>query len=162
MGSEMCIRDRFLGVAILKGFDAQMNTIGLIYALISAVLTGLVFIIIRKIGTNDHPQVVVNYFMVISAILGGVLSISNWINPEGWQWLVLLGLGVFGYFGQLYMTKAFQETEINQVAPLKYIEVIFTMIIGAIWLDEIYGFWSLFGILLIILGLTFNVFVKRK
>ena len=74
---------------------------------------------------------------------------------------MLLGLGVFGYFGQYYMTKAIQISEVNQVAPLKYIEVIFTMIIGAIWLDETYTMISLLGILLILVGLILNFVVKR-
>lgn len=158
----LCFGIAFIGVVILKGFDNQVNNIGLIYAVISALFTGLVFIFIRKIGTDDHPIVIVNYFMIISAILGGVLAISNWTNPIGIEWLLLLCLGVYGYFGQVYMTKALQTTEINQVAPLKYIEVIFTMIIGAVWLQETYTLLNLFGILLIITGLVLNVVVKRR
>lgn len=150
----------FVGVLLLKGFDTQIHNIGLLYALLSAVFTGLVFIIIRKIGTKDHPLVIVNYFMIIAAIIGGILSIPNWIQPIGMEWLILLSIGVFGYYGQFYMTKAFQIKETTLVAPLKYIEVIFTMIIGVIWLDEIYQAWSLIGVLLIITGLTLNVFRK--
>ncbi|WP_055443939.1 DMT family transporter [Lacinutrix himadriensis] len=157
-----CFGIAFLGVVLLKGFDNQINNIGLTLAVISAIFTGLVPIIIRKIGTKDHPIVIVNYFMIISAIIGGLLAINNWKNPIGIEWLLLLSLGVFGYFGQVYMTKALQSSEINQIAPLKYIEVIFTMIIGAIWLQESYSLLSLFAILLIIIGLVLNVMVKQS
>lgn len=152
----------FLGVVILKGFDTQINTIGLLLAVASAVFSGLVFIIIRKIGDSEHPIVIINYFMAIATIIGGILSINNWIAPEGIEWLFLLSLGVFGFFGQLYMTKAFQETETNQVAPLKYMEVIFTMIFGAVWFNETYTFWSIIGILLILVGLTLNILAKNR
>lgn len=152
----------FLGVVILKGFDTQINTIGLLLAVASAVFSGLVFIIIRKIGDSEHPIVIINYFMAIATIVGGILSINNWIAPEGIEWLFLLSLGVFGFFGQLYMTKAFQETETNQVAPLKYMEVIFTMIFGAVWFNETYTFWSIIGILLILVGLTLNILAKNR
>jgi drug/metabolite transporter (DMT)-like permease len=158
----LCFGIAFLGVVLLKGFDNQINNIGLTLAVISAIFTGLVPIIIRKIGTKDHPIVIVNYFMIISAIIGGLLAINNWKNPIGIEWLLLLSLGVFGYFGQVYMTKALQSSEINQIAPLKYIEVIFTMIIGAIWLQETYSLLSLFAILLIIVGLVLNVMVKQS
>ncbi len=157
-----CFAIAFLGVVILKGFDSQINNMGLLYAVLSAIFSGIVFIIIRKIGNSDHPLVIVNYFMIIATILGGALAINNWITPKGIEWLLLLSLGVFGYYGQFYMTKAFQGAEINQVAPLKYIEVVFTLIIGVIWLEEIYTFWSVLGILLIIAGLTLNVVVKGK
>ncbi|WP_028282135.1 DMT family transporter [Olleya marilimosa] len=157
-----CFLLAFMGVVILKGFDSNIDTIGLLYALLSAVFTGLVYIIIRKIGNSDHPIVIVNYFMIISAIIGGVLSIKHWTNPQGLEWLLLLSLGIFGYFGQVYMTKALQTTEVNQVAPLKYIEVVFTMLIGAIWFKEIYTLISLLGIILIIVGLTLNIVLKTK
>ena len=152
----------FSGVLVLKGFDNKLQVEGLVFALISALFAGLVFITIRKIGSKDHPVVVVNYFMIISAVVGGFLSIGNWIMPQGNQWFVFLGLGVFGYFGQLYMTKALQVSETNQVAPLKYLEVIFTMLIGLFWFNEDYTLWTILGITLIISGLVFNFFIKRK
>ncbi|MBU2927958.1 DMT family transporter [Winogradskyella psychrotolerans] len=152
----------FLGVVILKGFDSETPLEGLMYALISALFSGLVFITIRKIGNDDHPVVVVNYFMVISTVIGGILAINSWIMPIGVEWLILMSLGVFGYFAQLYMTKAMQIGETNQVAPLKYLEVIFTMIMGLVWFGETYTMFSLVGILLIIFGLTLNVVTKKK
>lgn len=99
--------------------------------------------------------------MIISAVVGGLLCINQWTTPVGKDWLLLLSLGVFGYFAQLYMTKAMQQAETNQIAPLKYLEVIFTMIIGLIWFEEVYTVWSLLGIFLILIGLTLNVILKR-
>jgi len=158
----VCFAIALSGVFILKGFDSEVNGVGLLYAILSSLFTGLVFIIIRKIGHHDHPIVVVNYFMIIAAILGGVFAIPQWVNPIGFEWFALLILGVFGYFGQYYMTKAFQLGEVNQIAPLKYIEVIFTMLIGVIWLGELYSFISLLGVSLILLGLILNFIIKRK
>ncbi len=152
----------FMGVLVLKGFDEQINTYGLILVLIAAVFSGLVYTIINKIGTGDHPVVVVNYFMVIATLVGGILSINNWNNPVGVEWLLLGSLGVFGYFGQVYMTKAFQTAATNQVAPFKYLEVVFTLAFGLLWFDDIYSIWSLIGIILIIGGLILNILYKSK
>jgi len=152
----------FLGVLIIKGLDEQVDTFGLMLVLIAAVFSGLVYTIINKIGTGDHPVVVVNYFMVIATTVGGILSISNWKTPIGLEWILLASLGIFGYFGQLYMTKAFQTAKTNQVAPLKYLEVIFTLMFGLLWFDEVYTVWSLVGIALIIGGLILNVYYKER
>ncbi|WP_156168910.1 DMT family transporter [Kordia jejudonensis] len=152
----------FCGVLVLKGFDTQIGTIGLLFAVISAFFSGLVFITIRKIGSSDHPVVVVNYFMMIAVLVGGILCIPYWKTPLGWEWALLLSLGIFGYVGQLYMTKALQLAETNKAAPLKYIEVIFTMLIGLSWFNESYTLWSLLGILLIVIGLTLNTYTKTK
>lgn len=152
----------FLGVLLMKGFDTEVNSLGMLYILGSAIFSGLVFILIRKIGSHDHPLVVVNYFMVISALASGLFTLLYWKTPEGTEWLFLLSLGLFGYVGQFFMTKAFQSAQTNFVAPLKYLEVIFTMVLGLIWFKEIYSTWALAGILLVIVGLSLNTFLKRK
>ncbi len=152
----------FSGVVVLKGFDTEMSTIGLLYILISAVFSGMVYVLLRKIGDRDHPVVVVNYFMVISTVVGGVLMIGDWVQPTTYEWMMLGSLGIFGYIGQLNMTKAFQYAEANLVAPMKYIEVIFTMLIGIIWFGDVYTIYSLLGIVLIMIGLVLNVLIKKK
>lgn len=151
----------FIGVLILKGIDGAVNTLGLLYALGSSIFAGLVYISIRKIGDADHPVVVVNYFMVISTLIGGLFTFYYWVTPQGWEWLIFASLGVFGYAAQLYMTKAFQAAETNEVAPLKYAEVIFTMLIGLVWFGETYPLSSLLGIFLIVSGLTLNTLSKK-
>lgn len=152
----------FVGVVVLKGFDGQVSFVGLSLAMGAAIASGLVFILINKIGQGDHPVVVVNYFMLIATLVGGVLAIPYWVMPTGLEWLFLLSLGVFGFFGQLYMTKAFQGAKTNLVAPFKYMEVLFTGAIGFWWFDELYGMWSLLGIFLIVGGLVLNVWYKSR
>lgn len=151
-----------LGVFVLKGFDNQIHTFGLVLVLLASILSGLVFVIINKIGKTEHPIVVVNYFMVFASILGGILSINNWENPKGNEWLFLMLLGVFGYYGQVFMTKAFQTASTNIVAPIKYFEVIYTATFGVFLFGEIYTFYSFLGIALIIGGLILNVWYKSK
>ncbi len=153
----------FGGVVILKGFDNQVSVTGLILVFISAIFSGLVYVLLSKIGNTEHPLVVVNYFMVISVIIGGILSIRTWVNPIGIEWGMLFGLGVFGYFGQLFMTKAFQTvSSASQIAPLKYLETIFTLLFGIFIFSEVYTFLSILGIVLIITGLILNAKFKAK
>ena len=152
----------FLGVLVLKGLDSQINSTGLMLVIIAAITSGLVYVIISKIGNSEHPVVVVNYFMVIATITGFVLSINNWVNPVGIEWLLLFSLGIFGYFGQVFMTKAFQNGKTDQIAPIKYVEVIFTVMFGLFLFDEIYSIWSLLGISLIIGSLILNVIYKAR
>tara|TARA_B110000240_G_scaffold97262_1_gene110102 strand:- start:694 stop:1533 length:840 start_codon:yes stop_codon:yes gene_type:complete len=152
----------FVGVLLIKGLGTDVNSIGLILVFVSAISLGLIFVVIRKIENSENPLIIINYFMMMAFLFGGVLSINNWKTPNLIEWLLLLSLGFFGYAGQLYMTKAFQSSETSLVAPLKYLEVIFMIIIGAIWFDEIYNLWSLFGIFLILIGLVYNIYLKRK
>jgi drug/metabolite transporter (DMT)-like permease len=151
-----------IGVLIIKGFGAHVHTIGLILILISALFHGFVFVLIRKIGDRENPFVIINYFMIMAFVFGGIMSINHWRNPNLSEWILLLSLGVFGYIGQLYMTKAFQANETNVVAPLQYLEIVFTMIIGVLWFGDVYNLWTLLGIFLILFGLIYNIYLKRK
>jgi drug/metabolite transporter (DMT)-like permease len=152
----------FVGVLFVKGFDTTINSVGLLLVILSALFLGLIFVVIRKMGTKENPLIIINYFMVMAFVFGGVMSINHWRNPDAIEWILLLSLGIFGYAGQLYMTKAFQSQATSLIAPLKYLEVIFMIIIGATWFGEVYSFWTLFGISLILLGLVYNVFLKNK
>ncbi len=152
----------FVGVLIIKGFGVDVNTVGLLLIMTSAIFLGLIFVIIRKIGNSENPLVIINYFMILAFVFGGIMSIDNWIMPNNLQWLLLLSTGVFGYIGQLYMTKAFQSNETNLIAPLKYLEVIAMIIIGAFWFDEVYNIWSLVGVFLILVGIIYNIYIKNR
>jgi drug/metabolite transporter (DMT)-like permease len=151
----------FGGVIILKFSEIEINSLGLSLILGSAFFGGLVYILLNKIGTTEHPLTVVNYFMVFCTIIGGVISIFNWKTPLKEDWLPLLSMGLYGFYGQLYMTKAFQIASVNIIAPLKYIEVIFSVVVGVILLQEVYDIWSILGILMIILGLVLNIIYRK-
>lgn len=152
----------FMGVMVLKGFDSSIPIVGLVLIMLASIFSGLVFIIIRKIGQREHPVVIVNYFMCIATVVGGVLSIFDWKTPNVNDLLMLLSLGVFGFFGQLFMTKAFQLGETSLVAPIKYIEVVFAIIVGVGFLGETYSYWSFVGMAMIICGLLLNIWYKNK
>ena len=59
------------------------------------------------------------------------------------------------------MTKAYQIGAANKVVPLKYVEVIFTMVLAIIWFGDIYPILSVFGTILVIIALILNVLFKK-
>jgi drug/metabolite transporter (DMT)-like permease len=152
----------FIGVLIIKGFGADVELAGLFFVIFSAIFLGIIFVVIRKIGNTEHPLVIINYFMIMAFVFGGLMCLKYWEQPTLGDWVLFISTGVFGYFGQLYMTKAFQLAETNLVAPIKYLEVIITIIIGTFWFGDVYNSWTLLGILLILSGLIYNIYIKRK
>lgn len=152
----------FVGVFLLKGFDTRIETFDLFLGISGALAAGIVYVIIRKIGQSEHPMVIVNYYMFTAAVLAGLAMIPFWQNPTLEEWWLLISIGVLGYFGQVYMTKAFQIEEASRVAQIRYIEVIYSLIIGLVWFGEGYNFLSLLGILLILGNMVLNVVYKAK
>lgn len=152
----------FLGVYLIKNYDASGSNFGVFLVLLAAFFSAVVYILISKIGNKDHPVVVVHYFMLIATLVGGVGSLFFWRSPSLDELILLLSLGVFGFFGQLYMTKAFQNAEAHMVAPFKYVEVIFTLLFGVFILHENYELLHLVGTFLVIVSLVFNVLYKTR
>ena len=151
----------FCGVLLIKGFDSRITGLGLLVITTTAFFSGVVYILIRMIGDSEHPIVIVNYFMVISTLVGGTACLFNWVSPEGIEWLYLCSMGVFGFIAQYFMTLAFQKTETNIISPFKYAEAIFTLIAGWLIFGEYQSLIAILGILLIIAALIANVLVKR-
>ena len=152
----------FTGVFLIKSYDPSGSNFGVFLVLVAAFFSAVVYILISKIGKKDHPVVVVHYFMVTATLVGGVGCIFFWVRPDLEDLLLLSSLGFFGFFGQLFMTKAFQNAEAHMVAPFKYVEVLFTIIFGFFVLKEEYDFYQFLGTFLVILGLVLNVWYKSK
>lgn len=151
-----------VGVALLKGYDSRIEKLPLILSLIAAVVGGLAFLFIRKIGSEEHPLVIVIYYMGLTTISMGILMIPFWRWPNPEEFLLLFSIGLSGYIGQYLMTQAMQAEAVSRIAPLKYLELVYALLIGLLWFEETYLLWSFVGISLIMSGMILNVFFTKK
>lgn len=150
------------GVYFVKGFEQNISSVGILFALLSAISIGLIFVITSKIGNSENSLVIVNYFMFLTLVFGAFTSFSYWIIPNLKELLLLLFSGVFGFIGVFYMTKSFQNSKVNLVAPIKYLEVFLAIIIGFFYFDENYTIFTLTGVILILIGIVSNLYFSFK
>ena len=61
-----------------------------------------------------------------------------WRMPLNYEWFAVCGIGTTGLTGQIYMTRAFQTEETSVLAPFKYMELIYAMIMGYFMFGESY------------------------
>lgn len=152
----------FAGVLLLKGFDSRITLFALVIVLLSAFWSGVIYVLIRKIGSREHPVVIINYFLGISSVVAGIFSIFHWVTPQAHEWLPLISMGFFGFFAQYFMTIALQIEEANIITPFKYSEVIFTLLAGWVLFGEYQSITSIIAITIIIVSIIGNVFLKKK
>ncbi|MFK8057311.1 MAG: DMT family transporter [Saprospiraceae bacterium] len=154
----------FIGVVLLKGFDSRIGGIGLVLILLSALLAGMTFAIIRYLGKTEHPLVIVGYFTgtgMILGLLGMLLTEGAYTQPAAGDWWPLIAIGLVGFVGQIFMTVAMQIEVASKVMPLKYLEAVFLLGLSFVFLDESYGVYALLGMVLILGGNVLNVFTKK-
>lgn len=151
----------FSGVIFIKGFDLRIDYLSLGLVLTSAFFLGMVFVLIRYLSDKEHFLTIINYFMVV-CMLVGLCFVSHWRFPLPEEWRSVVGIGIFGLFGQAFMTKAFQYSATSVLAPFKYMELVYALIMGYLFFGEGYAPLPMLGIVLIIVGMVMNIYGKEK
>ena len=151
----------FTGVIFLKGFDIRIDYLSLTLVLISALFVGMVFVLIRYLSATEHYMTIINYFMVIS-ISVSLFFLPHWRLPHVHELTSVIGIGVFGLVGQVFMTQAFQTEETSVLAPFKYMELVYALIMGYFFFGESYSILPFLGIVCIMGGMILNVVAKKR
>lgn len=151
----------FIGVILLKGVDTSIDLLSFLLVLFSAFSVGVVFVLIRYLSAKEHILTIIYYFMLV-CLVGSLCFIPYWRWPTSSEWPSVLSIGVFGLVGQLLMTQAFKLEETSTLAPFKYLELVYAVIIGYLFLGEVYSLGAILSMGLIIFGMIFNVLLKAK
>ncbi|UZR92544.1 DMT family transporter [Chondrinema litorale] len=158
----LCFLISFLGILMIKSFDARIETIDLLMGVGAAVFSALAYTCIRVLKQSEHPLVIVLYFPLVTMPITGVYSLTNWVIPELNDWLFLIGIGILTQMAQLLMTKAFQAEAASRVASVNYTGVVYALSFGMIFFNEFFNWWVLAGMLTVITGVILNLIVSNK
>jgi drug/metabolite transporter (DMT)-like permease len=150
----------FAGIVLIKGFDPRITPLLFFLGIGSALFAGLAYVFVRRVKDTDHPLVVVFYFPLVATPVMAVVSAFNWTTPMGWEWLLLLAMGIFTQIAQLNMTKALQTAEVNEIASLKYLGILFALGFDFFLFQVEYAAMALIGIALVVGGVVLNVLLK--
>ncbi|WP_373497693.1 DMT family transporter [Aquiflexum sp.] len=147
----------FLGVLIIEGFDPRISVFDLSIALIASLGMGVAYNIIRKLSNTEHPLVIMFYFPFITIPFATLASYFFWVLPTGWDWLVLLAVGLLTQFAQYFMTLAYQNSQLSKVASLSYVGIIYALGFGFFIFGETFNIMAYLGMALVLLGVIMNI-----
>ena len=90
---------------------------------------------VRTLGRANSSMSMVFWYLLLVSIGSGILAIRDWrpVPASDWGWLI--GIGVTGALGQMWLTDAFRRAPPSVVGPFEY-----TSILWAFGIDWI--FWS--------------------
>ena len=143
----------FIGVAILLNptFKSGQEWAAFV-GLLGGLCAGLAYLQVRELSLLGEPAWrVVFYLALVGMLLSAVwASITGWHLPS-WQSLpYLLGIGATAMLAQLAMTHAYKVGHKFTVASLAYLTVVFSTLVGIIWLDDKIGWQEWLGMGIII------------
>jgi drug/metabolite transporter (DMT)-like permease len=148
----------FLGVIVIEGFDPRISTFDLSIALIASLAMGVAYNVIRKLKNTEHPLVIMFYFPLITIPIAAVATYYFWVLPTGWDWVILLAVGLLTQFAQYFMTLAYQNAQLSKVASLSYVGIIYALVFGFFVFGETYSLVVFLGMALVLLGVILNIF----
>nr|WP_295373850.1 DMT family transporter [uncultured Sphingosinicella sp.] len=121
----------FVGVlVVMRPGGTHVPAIGLVLAILAAFGVGVVTITIRQIGRTEGTQTTVLWFTLLSMLaLASVLPFYARAHDAG-TWAILVGLGLFGGFGQLFLTSSLRFAPVSVVVPFDYTQLLWAVLLG--------------------------------
>lgn len=130
---------------------SQVNAIGVGVALLGAMLGALAYVSVREASKTEDALVIVFYFPLIS-VPATLPFMSGFVWPEGWVWLVLLGVGVSTQIAQVFLTRGLAIEPAGRAMTIGYAQIVFVVLWGMLFFAEYLDVWSVVGSLLVIAG----------
>lgn len=109
----------------------------MLFALIAAVCTATSNIQIRFLNGIEKPGAIVFYFSLMTTFIGLASWVFGWIVPDKMQLLLLVGCGLFGGMAQILVTLSLRYTDASLLAPFDYTTLVWSMIIGYLFLNSL-------------------------
>lgn len=151
----------FSGVALISRpgsgpvIDTTDRLLGSFCAFAAAVLSSMVFVAVRSMGTGVHFMVSVLSLSVatilVSAGLGGALSPAGLVRMKEGA-LAALGAALFSFSGQCFLNKALQLCRAGPGTLIRNLDVPITYLLGLLFLGEKPSWFSLVGSCLVLTG----------
>ena len=127
----------FLGVLVVLnpaasfsgGFGGDHGA-GTLIALGGAIMTALITIAIRDLGRTENATTIVFWFSLLSMLPLGI-ALPFVITPhDGYQWMLLIGIGISGAVVQMCLTGALRLAPVAVVIPMDYSALLWSIACG--------------------------------
>ena len=152
----------FVGSVLVINPSFNVNVLPALVGLISAAGAGGAYVIINYLKGKESNSTIVFCFSLVSCTLSALMSGSDFIMPNGIQWVMLLGIGIFAGIGRIALTQAYKMTNPGEVSIINYLGIIFSAILGFVFLNERISTRSFIGIALILTAALLLYFMKNS
>lgn len=119
-------------------------------ALLGAMLSGLAYVTVRRLGRSENPLVVVFWLPLVTVPLAAPFALPVWVWPDPETWAYLLGIGVATQIAQVALTKGLARETAGRASAVGYLQVAFATLFGAVVLGVWPDAWSWGGMAAIV------------
>ena len=131
-------------------------------ALVAALCTAISNVQIRFLNGIEQPGAIVFYFSLMTTMIGLATALFGWTMPGGTQLLLLIGCGLFGGMAQILVTLSLRYADASLLAPFDYTTLVWSMVVGYLFLDSLPGQSTLMGASIVALAGIFAVWREQR
>ncbi len=136
--------------------------LGALFALVAALCSATSNVQIRFLNGIEKPGAIVFYFSLMTMLIGLFTALFGWRMPSPMQLLLLTGCGFFGGMAQILVTLSLRYTDASLLAPFDYTTLVWSMIIGYLFLHSFPGPSTLMGASIVALAGIFAIWSDQR
>ena len=140
----------------------SLSPVGVAAALIGSCGAAAAYVSVRKLRESDHPLVMVFYFSLVTTAGALPFALEDWVWPAGYQWWVLLAIGIVTQLAQVLLTRGLALVPAGPATSIGYLQVVLAVVWGALLFAEIPAASTLMGAALILLATAWIAFAKGR
>jgi len=125
----------FVGVMLVLEPGSETSWFALV-GVLGGLLAAMAKVTVRRLGRSEPTVRTVFYFAVLGALVSFVPMLFNWHSPSAGQWLMLVGIGLFGSLGQLLLTRGYAIAPATRIGPFTYFSVVYAALFGYLFWGE--------------------------
>lgn len=150
------------GALFSHGASNATTSIGVACALLAALCSATSNVQIRFLNGIEKPGAIVFYFSLMTTVIGLATALFGWSKPSALQLLLLVGCGLFGGLAQILVTLSLRYADASLLAPFDYTTLVWSMLIGYLFLNSLPGSTTLLGASIIALAGIFAVWRENR
>lgn len=128
------------------------QAVGAVLVLLGAFCAALAQIYIRKLVQTEQTSAIVFYFSLTSSLLSLLTLPFGWVVPGMTEAVFLVLAGILGGTAQIFLTSSYRFADASVIAPFDYASMLFAIVIGYVFFDEVPTGQMLLGASLVILA----------
>ena len=150
-------------LSVLNGAaSGHAEAFGAMLVLGGAVFAALAQVFVRKLVQTEKTAAIVFWFSLTGSGLSLLTLPFGWVIPSPQHLITLIGAGLLGGVGQIFLTSSYREADASLVAPFDYASMIFALGIGYFVFAEVPTTTMLGGAALVIFAGIVIIWRERK
>ncbi len=151
----------FLGILIILKPGTSLFSIYSIFPILFCVGFAASASLIRILSKTDKNYLISFYYTAGLTLVSLFLDPLSWKIPLFKDCLLLISIGIIGSLGNIIITEAYRKSEISLITPIKYLNLIFAIVLGYFLFNEVPEYSTLVGSIFIIVS-TVIIFIRER